>query len=188
MPKTYWHQCPHCGHTEQHHKNLSKYAVCGQCEKLYSKDEIAITSEDRPEDVHDVQYKTSQDRAEETVFIDYCAFTYEVKGTNDPEVAISRAAQMLKSFLPHLEIEMRGKGFHGFYESAILLIDGVPSGLIASGSSTHRRTYVEMTGLACGFVNFKAFGQMLFDLKARLSRVDTALDFFNSKYDPQAIR
>ncbi|MET0103563.1 MAG: replication initiation factor domain-containing protein, partial [Sedimenticola sp.] len=72
--------------------------------------------------------------------------------------------------------------------SAILLIDGVPSGLIASGSSTHRRTYVEMTGLACGFVNFKAFGQMLFDLKARLSRVDTALDFFNSKYDPQAIR
>jgi phage replication initiation protein len=189
MAEQYWHQCPHCGHTEQHYRNTNPLASCSQCEKLYRKNELSVTEEqERPMITGPVQHKTSQQRAEEAVFIDYCSFTYEVDGTSNAEVAIHRAAQMLTAFVPFLDIEVRGRGFHGFYESAVILVDGIPAGMIASGASTHRRTYVELTGLACGLVNFQAFGQMLFDLRARLSRVDAAMDFFNGEITPQQIR
>jgi len=180
MNLDHWEQCPDCGHTAEL-PNLEGLVHCPLCNEVYISRHLVEPEFTRPRN-----QQKAPDRTKQKVFIDYCAFTYEPKGVYG-EQKLKKAAMLLRNWLPEYEIEIRDKGFHGFTHSANIIVGGQQCGTIAAGGN-HGRAYIELTGMACTWIDFGQFSNMLFDLKARLSRVDVAHDDFEGRYQPQDVR
>ena len=82
---------------------------------------------------------------------------------------------------PRFSMRPRRSGLHGYANSADLLCDGLPCGLIGWGAANHG-CMVSFSGVGCAALDFQALHNVISHIPAvRITRVDLALDDYSGE-------
>ncbi|ENC6658643.1 phage replication initiation protein, partial [Aeromonas hydrophila] len=83
---------------------------------------------------------------------------------------------------PRFTMRPRRSGLHGYANSADLLCDGMPCGLIGWGAANHG-CMVSFSGVGCAALDFQALHSVISHVPGlRITRVDLALDDYSGKH------
>ncbi|MDU1141967.1 replication initiation factor domain-containing protein [Aeromonas rivipollensis] len=83
---------------------------------------------------------------------------------------------------PRFTMRPRRSGLHGYANSADLLCDGLPCGLIGWGAANHG-CMVSFSGVGCAALDFQALHDVISHVPGvRITRVDLALDDYNGEH------
>ncbi|MFQ2451088.1 replication initiation factor domain-containing protein [Aeromonas caviae] len=83
---------------------------------------------------------------------------------------------------PRFTMRPRRSGLHGYANSADLLCDGIPCGLIGWGAANHG-CMVSFSGVGCAALDFQALHDVISHIPGvRITRVDLALDDYSGEH------
>lgn len=83
---------------------------------------------------------------------------------------------------PRFTMRPRRSGLHGYANSADLLCDGIPCGLIGWGAANHG-CMVSFSGVGCAALDFQALHDVISHVPGlRITRVDLALDDYSGEH------
>jgi DNA relaxase NicK len=117
-----------------------------------------------------------RERKSEIAFTDYLSFTLpenSVQGYGDSR--LKKTVHLLSGALPELGFTESDRGLYGFTHSGELTIAGETVGRVATGGN-HGRTFIEITGKGCAWIDPKPWASWLDTINARISRIDIAYD------------